>query len=218
MPNIIQDLKLKSDPSTIVNPNIVSDNIPSGAVTTAKIASNAVTAGKIASGAVTASKIENGAVQQAHISVGAVTEPKIDTGAVTTTKIADGAVTWEKIAAGTIIDNNIMDNAIHASKLVGFHLNPTAILTNYPTLQDLLDWLDTFTSRELATISFFTWKNGYHSNALVSWNSSVPAMRIFYFNDANNAFEIAKLDNDTDYLTFVTSAYFHIACNGVEEQ
>ena len=218
MPNIIQDLKLKSDPSTIVNPNIVSDNIPSGAVTTAKIASNAVTAGKLATGAVTASKIENGAVQQAHISVGAVTEPKIDAGAVTTAKIADGAVTWEKIADETIIDNNIRDNAIHAGKLIGFSLSPADILGHYPTLQDLLDWLDTYSARELATISFTTEKNGYRSKALVAWKSSVPDLRIFYFNDSTNDFEMEKILSDSDYVSFVTGAILYIACNGVEEQ
>ena len=218
MPNIVQNLKLKSDPSTIVNPNIVSDNIPALAITTDKLAPNAVTAGKIGNGEITTLKIATSAVTANKIAAGAVTETKIDTGAVTTTKIADGAVTNAKIASGTIIDNNIMDNAIHASKLIGFELSPTAILSHYPTFQDLLDWLDTFYPRELAMISFTTTKNGYRSKALVAWNSSIPDMRILYFNDQNYAFETAKILNDSDYVSFVNAYFLEIACNGVEEQ
>lgn len=218
MPNIIQDLKLKSDPSTIVNPNIVTDNIPSGAVTTPKIDSNAITTAKIADGAVTYPKIADNAISGNKIIDLAITTAKIADGAVTTAKIADGAVTWKKIAENTIIDNNIRDNAIHAGKLIGFSLKPADILGHYPTLQDLLDWLDTYSARELATIAFTTNKNGYRSKAVVAWKSSVPDLRIFYFNDSTNDFEMEKILSDSDYVSFVTGAILNIACNGVEEQ
>ena len=218
MPNIIQNLKLKSDPNTIVKPNIVSDNIPSGAVTTSKIDSNAVTTAKIADGAVTYPKIADNAISGNKIIDLAITTAKIADGAVTTAKIADDAITWEKIADGTIIDTNIRDNAIHAGKLIGFHLNSSGILSHYPTLQDLLDWLDTYSAREFATISFTTARNGYRSKALVAWNSSIPDMRILYFNDQANAFDNEKITDDSSYVAFVTGALLDIACNGVEEQ
>lgn len=99
---ITQDLKLKSDPSTIVHPNIESANIPAGAVDTSHLAVYAVTAAKLAPTAVTDTKIASNAVTTAKIQDGAVTEDKIASGAVTGAKIAAQTITGSKIASDTI--------------------------------------------------------------------------------------------------------------------
>ena len=61
MSDLIKTLR-SSSTGDDVYPNIKEDNIPSGAVTSAKIGTSAVTTGKINDGAVTANKINDGAV------------------------------------------------------------------------------------------------------------------------------------------------------------
>lgn len=97
MAEILQDLKLKNDPDTIVRPNIVPGNIPSGAIDSTKLAAGAVTASKIGTGAVTASALGTGAVTASAIGSNAVTSAKIANAAITKTKIADGTITLNKI-------------------------------------------------------------------------------------------------------------------------
>lgn len=99
---ITQDLKLKSDPSTIVHPNIESSNIPADAVGTSQIAANSIINAKIADYAVSGTKISAGAISTAKIQDGAVTEGKIASGAVTGAKIAAQTITGSKIASDTI--------------------------------------------------------------------------------------------------------------------
>lgn len=210
MPNIIQDLKLKSDPSTIVNPNIVSDNIPSGAVTTAKIASNAVTAGKIASGAVTASKIENGAVQQAHISVGAVTEPKIGTGAVTTAKIADGAITGAKIADNTIDGYyKIQDGTITLTKLGRKIMSKSEFVGLYPDFASFAAFMLGLSPDEFCRIKFFIFNSsGYLEAVHFAFKPNSPYEFVYstYDTGSNDWVRVGIGDNTTyanDFITFL---------------
>ncbi len=102
MPDIRQTLKLESDPSTNVFPNIKKENIPSLAIDSTKIEN----------GAVIAAKIANGAVQSSHISPGAVGTAAIENLAVTSSKIANGAVLSSKIAYfdSYIIDEDLGDD------------------------------------------------------------------------------------------------------------
>ena len=102
MAEILQDLKLQSDPTTIVRPNVVSDNIPDGAIVTNKLATGAVTTAKIADGAVTTAKLDAAAVTTAKVADGAVTTAKLDAGAVTNAKIQNSAVDASKIASGAV--------------------------------------------------------------------------------------------------------------------
>lgn len=107
MAQIRQTLKLESDPTTEVYPNIKPECIPALAIDEAKIASNAVTENKIADAAVTNSKLANNAVTEAKIDDGAVTNTKLATNSVTSTKIANNAVTRPKIQR---TDNYVMDD------------------------------------------------------------------------------------------------------------
>ena len=107
MAQIRQTLKLESDPTTEVYPNILSDNIPANAVDATKIASNAVTETKIVDAAVTNTKLATGAVTETKIVDAAVTNTKLGNNAVTNTKIANNAVTRPKIQR---TDNYVRDD------------------------------------------------------------------------------------------------------------
>lgn len=72
--------------------SVGTNNIETGAVTTAKIANGSVTNGKIANGAVSTVKIADQAVTNAEIANGAVGTTKLADNAVTSPKIADGAI------------------------------------------------------------------------------------------------------------------------------
>lgn len=87
MAQIRQTLKLESDPTTEVFPNVQPENIPASAIDETKIASNAVTESKINAGAVTNTKLANNAI--------------------TTPKIADNAVKRSKISR---TDNYVIDD------------------------------------------------------------------------------------------------------------
>lgn len=134
MAEIRQDLKLQSDPSTIVRPNIVTDCIPDGAVTEDKIGLRAVTSNKIADDAVVEDRIADGAVTAIKIAPNAVQTSKIGSGAVTTAKLATGAVTTDKIA----------NSQITASKLLVYTDNLATLLNddNVTTISEFEEWID----------------------------------------------------------------------------
>ena len=127
MSELIKTLHKKGDASTEIYPNIKTNNIPDGAVTTTKIADNSVTTAKISDGAVTTAKISDGAVSSAKLEDGAVSNTKIadgsvssvklEDGAVTTTKINDDAVTEAKIQNGAVTTNKVSDGSITYNKL-----------------------------------------------------------------------------------------------------
>ena len=89
-----------------IYPNVLTQNIPDGGVTTAKIADSGITAGKIADGAIITTKIGDGNVTTPKIPDYAITTSKLATGAVTNTKIGTSAVTRNKlyIETGTLAD------------------------------------------------------------------------------------------------------------------
>jgi len=96
-----KDLKSSNTGETI-NPNIVSENIPSGAVTTPKIADGGVTTDKLANGSVTTDKLADGGVTTGKLADGSVTTGKLADASVTTAKIKDNAVTSGKINDGAV--------------------------------------------------------------------------------------------------------------------
>ena len=111
MSEIIKDLVDKLDNTKIVRPNIISDNIPSDAITNTKIASNAITTAKVQDGAITEAKI-------ADLSI---SNDKIKASAITTSKLDDNSVARAKIIDGSINSSKVEDGAITATKM-GFHL------------------------------------------------------------------------------------------------
>lgn len=117
MSEIIDTLHKKNDLTVDVYPNIKSENIPTGAVTTDKLDNGAVTTTKINDGAVTTAKINDGAVTTVKISDSAVTTAKINDSAVTTAKINDSAVTTAKINDEAVTTAKLRDGAVSFDKI-----------------------------------------------------------------------------------------------------
>lgn len=148
MSEIIKDLVDKLDNTKIVRPNIVSDNIPSDAITNTKIASNAITTAKVQDGAITTVKIADDSISNDKIKASAITTSKLDNNSVARAKIIDGSINSSKIEDGAVI----------ASKM-GFHLYRVSfefqytnggdnfvalvnIITPNDTLEDTTDYSD----------------------------------------------------------------------------
>ena len=135
-----KDLKSSNTGETI-NPNIVSENIPSGAVTTEKLADGGVTTGKLADGSVTTAKIDNGSITTAKVNTKAVTTEKLDDEAVTTDKLANASVTTAKLKDSAVTSGKINDGAVNYDKLATALknlINGKASQTDLEALQDAL--------------------------------------------------------------------------------
>lgn len=130
MAEIRQDLKLQSDPSTIVRPNIITDCIPDGAITAAKIAYYSIGHSWLA----------EDAVQDDNILDNAVITSKINSNAVTSSKIASGAVTEDKIGSGAVTNSKIGAFAVHRGNV---RLLSQLVLDadTGEDFDDLLDWI-----------------------------------------------------------------------------
>ena len=201
MPEIIQDLKLKSDPSTIVRPNVVSSNIPANAITTGKIADEALTTGKIANEAITSAKIAPGAVSSAKLEASAVLESKIANNAVTQNKIASGAVTETKIGPEAVTSGKISPLAVTFTKLKYTRKTAAELLSLCPTLHDFYLFIDTFRVRMLSFFSYSLAEMAYPTHYFFDANAEVVYME--EYNDNDGKFEYTKLQTDSDYITFV---------------
>lgn len=81
----------------IINPNIVGDNIPTGAVDASKIATGAVTSEKIASRAVTSDKLATRAVTSDKLDLDSVDAQSIQANAIQSFHISAKAVTLAKM-------------------------------------------------------------------------------------------------------------------------
>ena len=125
-----KDLKSSNTGETI-NPNIVSENIPSGAVTTEKLADGGVTTGKLNNGAVTTDKLADGGVTTGKLANGSVTTDKLNDASVSTAKLKDSAVTSGKINDGAV---NYDKLATALKNLI----NGKASQTDLTTLQNAL--------------------------------------------------------------------------------
>lgn len=206
MPEKITDLRLKEDSSTIVRPNIVPDNIPSGAVTTAKLAAGAVTSAKIDGGAVTEGKIASSAVTAGKIGSNAVTEAKILDGSVTSGKIAAGAVTTAKIAAGAITEEKIGDH----------HITPIKFANSWATLgveiygQAVTDWagfkawcFDLYQSFGFFRLIYLSGNGLYPLEIYIDQdNGEIQFMRL----DSTGYVSLGSLiDSDAAFTSFMTS-------------
>ena len=88
MSKVYETLKKKNDTSVEVYPNIERQNIPNGAVNSAKIEDGSITTSKLNDGSTTTSKIADNSITSAKIYDGAVTSAKISDGAVTSAKLS----------------------------------------------------------------------------------------------------------------------------------
>lgn len=107
-----QTLKEKDNPTNSVYPNIKTQNIPDGGVTTAKILDEAVTSGKLSANSVTSDKIVAGAITTAKIATEAITREKIGSRVITSDQIAHLTIKGVNIATKTIAGLNLIDHTI----------------------------------------------------------------------------------------------------------
>lgn len=127
MSEIITTLHEKGQATNEVYPNIKSDNIPTGAVTTPKIADGAVSTYKLADRCVTTDKIGLGVVRTENIEDSAVTTAKLMADSVTTLKIADDAITEGKIKNNAVTEDKIKNNAVTEDKIKNNSINSNQI-------------------------------------------------------------------------------------------
>lgn len=193
MPEINQDLKLQSDPTTIVRPNIVSDNIPSGAVTEAKLATGAVTQGKLASGAVGNAQLATQAVSADKIAPNAVTHAKIASGAVGNAQLATGAVSTSKCDFHVFEEITFKNLLLLCKEALG------GLLPNYG---DFITWYQA---------------QGYRIYAC-SYDESANIQRIAIVSITNNRINIAYYDgSDWNSLDFLATDSVDLTESVLEE-
>lgn len=137
MAKVYETLKKKNDTSVEVYPNIERQNIPNGAINTAKLEDDAVTSSKINNGAVTESKLNDGAVITDKIADGNVTTDKLEDGSVTTAKIHNSAVTTNKINDDAVTSSKILNGAVTESKLADGSVNTDKIADGNITFDKL---------------------------------------------------------------------------------
>ena len=212
MAEIKQDLKLQSDPSTIVRPNIVGDNIPSDAVTTAKILDGAVTTDKLAAGAVTNNKLAQNSVDRDNIVDDAIETTHIVDDAITTQKIVNGAITNPKIATGTIENGKIKNNEIRREKLKVYN---GTMLTDYVESEQVKQEITEFaamiaefirygyrlyfeSSDEVANVSIYVDVNGEVRFTLDANVSTIPSSSLVQS-------DVVTIDSDADVQLFFSS-------------
>lgn len=199
MSEIIKDLVDKLDNTKIVRPNIVSDNIPSDAITNTKIASNAITTAKVQDGAITETKIADDSISNDKIKASAITTSKLDDNSVARAKIIDGSINASKIE----------DGAITATKM-GFHLyrvsfefqyteggdNYTAlvnIITPNDTLEDTTDysdfnsWMSTNLALNVLNCNLENVNDGTNNSAQISYEISNVHVRFGLSNHLINS-------------------------------
>lgn len=140
MSKVHETLKRKNDTSVEVYPNIERENIPNGAVNTAKLEDGSVTNAKIydasinslkiIDGAVLTNKIHDAAVTTDKLADGSVTTDKINDAAVTTAKINNSAVTTAKIGNGAVTNDKLAEGSVKALNLDN-DLYEMLLRTNY---------------------------------------------------------------------------------------
>lgn len=204
MPTIRQDLKLKTDATTIVYPNIIGACIPSGAVDATHLASGAVTTAKLDSNAVTAGKIASDAVITAKILDGAVTHAKLADDAVDTNNIVDEAVSTAKIKDGAVTTQKIGDLSVTRGKMALRRFSHSTILSEHPTLADFIDYF-------MHDATYMRRTRVYGNSA--SWFSEFrfacdgAKFAISYFDSVDADWKREIATNDTEYLNmFMTHA------------
>lgn len=141
MSKVYETLKKKNDTSVEVYPNIERQNIPNGAVNSAKIEDGSITTAKLNDGSTTTSKIADNSITSAKIYDGAVTSSKIEDGAITNDKIGIGAVHGINLNFG-IFEHiyECTDSVQHISYIIRF-ISPHQPFND---AVDLFDYLYTY--------------------------------------------------------------------------
>lgn len=196
-----QTLREKDNPSNNVFPNIRAQNIPSGAVTSAKIGTGEVYATNLHDDAVTTPKIADGAVTSLKITDGNVTSSKIADGAVTRSKIVNNAVNADKLEDLAVTTSKIESQAVTFTKLKYTRKTAVELLALCPTLHDFYLFIGEFRVRMLSFFSYSLAEMAYPTHYFFDANAEVVYMQ--EYDDNNGVFIYTKLQTDADYTSFV---------------
>lgn len=202
MSDIITTLHPKGTPTDNLYPNIKSDNIPNGAVTSVKIQDSAVTTNKINNGAVTSAKIDSKAVTESKIDDNAVTTDKINNGAITNSKLDVDSVSRTKIVDGSIDSNKLEDNCVTKYKM-GFNQFQISMRVQFydSGYDDTID----FELNYLITISSEDDISDYLPNDINDLKSHLAINRLFNTNPLDNYFKYAYWDGTNLNVSYLDS-------------
>lgn len=197
---IITDLKTSSN--EVVNPNIVSDNIPSEAVNSAKLAPSSVTADKLANGAVSQAKLADSSVSANKIQASAVTQAKIATGAVTNGKLGSASVTTDKLANQAVTGVKIEDNAITFDKLAPYNTKRLKdLLPRNASKSDVIDMFSHIVDEPTSKFTIYQAtgnpENNLRAGALIPTYSN-GEVKLYWINPDGGTFVAYALWSDAD--------------------
>lgn len=198
----IEDLYNK-ETGEVIYPNIVTQNIPAGAITSSKIASGAVASGNIADGAITSSKINDEAITANKLSSSSVSSSKLQDSAVTSGKLAEGAVIEGKIVNGAVTRVKIGNKAVNIGKLNIYtdkwlsYLRATSI---NEFLQSVFqDYLQEVVSNSLIELQFYRYTGDDYSPVKVYYDIPSNEVDVFVLDDTGwNGFAI---NSSTEWTT-----------------
>lgn len=168
MSDVITNLHPKDDNTINLRPNIVSDNIPSNAVTTDKINDAAVTTDKINDAAITSTKIADGSVYYSHLSD--FLKPNVEF----KTYYLDATITY---------------GASHTQRVSMHFIAPRSIINIASTTAVTLGMLES-----LSTINA---NNMFDVHAVVNNSGDNDAVAIQYIDDEDNPRVIVILKGNT---------------------
>ena len=168
MSDVITNLHPKDDNTVNLRPNIVSDNIPSGAVTTDKINDAAVTTAKINDAAITNTKIADGSVYYSHLSD--FLKPNVEF----KTYYLDATITY---------------GASHTQRVSMHFIAPRSVINISSTTAVTLGMLESLTNINA--------NNTFDVHAVVNNSGDNDAVAINYIDDEENPRVIVILKGDT---------------------
>lgn len=217
MAKIYETLKKKNDLSVEVYPNIETQNIPDGAVTTDKINDGAVTTDKIQDSAVTTSKIQDSAVTTGKLASNSVSTGKLASNSVTTVKIQDNAITTAKINNSAVTNDKVSDDIYNILQKIEHTYNVTFIDDdNSPTTTIYLGTTTFPLSMDTYSISDYDHAFDFTKGGISDWNSTdISIIKMFIEGFSGNGYnETGSLGSV--YLTryFNGNEYFRIQTSG----
>ena len=182
----------------VINPNIVSENIPAGAITSSKIASGAVAGGNIIDGAITSVKVADGAITSAKLASNSVSASKIQDSAVNANKLAEGAVTETKIVNGAVTRAKIGNKAINIGKLNIYNAKWLSYLRDPDNITDFLqsvfqDYLQEVVSNSLIELNMYSYNGSVYSPVKIYYDLSSSEVFLYVLNDTGwGSFQITS--------------------------
>lgn len=203
MSDIITTLKSKSNPTDSVYPNIIVDNIPDGAITTAKILDNSITSAKIQDEAITTSKIADDSITRDKIRAKQITYAEIDDETIGTGNIQDDAITHDKIADDSIDQYQLKDYCISKLKMA-FNLFQVSMRVQFydSGYDDTIDFELNF----LISLSYEDDISDYYPTNMAELKTILSSLNpIINFNPLGLHFLYARWDGTNILLGYVDS-------------